>query len=67
MQVISEKINPRAAKALRSALHPYGAFFATILASDKGPIEGFSVSDLKKDSGLGRIRTGDLRHVKATS
>ncbi|MFZ0926333.1 MAG: hypothetical protein WAN56_02775 [Halobacteriota archaeon] len=57
-------MNPRAAKTLRSTPHPYGAFFATILTPDKCQTDGCSVFDLKKDSGLGRIRTGDLRDVK---
>src|SRR5665811_359997 len=29
---MQSKINPRAAKTLRSALHPYSAFFASIIA-----------------------------------
>jgi len=37
---------------------------AMILAPDKGQIDGCSVSDCKKNDGLGRIRTGDLRRVK---
>jgi hypothetical protein len=35
---------------LRGTLHPYGAFFATILTSDA--TDGCSVSDLKNDSEL---------------
>ena len=49
---MQSKINPRAAKTLRSALHPYSAFFATILTSDKCQTDGCSVSDLKNDSDL---------------
>ena len=30
-------------------------------------MDGSRVADFKKNDGLGRIRTGDLRHVKATS
>ena len=36
-----------------------------ILVSVKCPMDGSNVSDRKKNDGLGRIRTGDLRHVKA--
>ena len=35
-----------------------------ILVSVKCPMDGSNVSDRKKNDGLGRIRTGDLRHVK---
>gem|GEM_PF-5494409 len=38
-----------------------------ILVSNKGPMDGSNTSDCKKNDGLGRIRTGDLRRVKATS
>ncbi len=35
-----------------------------ILASDKSPMDGSNYSEFKKNDGLGRIRTGDLRRVK---
>jgi hypothetical protein len=35
-----------------------------ILEYGKGRMDGVSVSDGQKNDGLGRIRTGDLRHVK---
>ena len=38
-----------------------------ILVSEKAPLDGSNVADSKKNDGLGRIRTGDLRHVKAMS
>jgi hypothetical protein len=65
LQVISEKIHPRAAQALKSALHPYGAFFAIIRVSKKAPIDGSSAADCKKNDGLEAIRTLDFRRVKA--
>ena len=42
-------------------------FLVIILATEKGSMDGSHVSDCKKNDGLGRIRTGDLRRVKATS
>jgi hypothetical protein len=42
-------------------------FFAMILVSDKATMDGSSMADSKKNDGLGRIGTDDLRHVKATS
>jgi len=36
-----------------------------IVVSEKAPLDGSSLADSKKNDGLGRIRTGDLRHVKA--
>jgi hypothetical protein len=39
-------------------------FFAVILVSEKASIEVIRVADCKKNDGIGRIRTGDLRHVK---
>jgi len=38
-----------------------------ILVSEKASMDGSGVADRKKNDGLGRIRTGDLRRVKATS
>ena len=38
-----------------------------IFVSDKGQMDASSMADCKKNDGLGRIRTGDLRRVKATS
>jgi len=35
-----------------------------ILVSEKASMDGSSVADCKKNDGLGRIRTGDLRRVK---
>jgi hypothetical protein len=39
-------------------------FFAIILESEKPSMNGSNATDWKKDSGLGRILTGDLRRVK---
>ena len=36
-----------------------------ILVLEKASIDGSRVANSKKNDGLGRIRTGDLRHVKA--
>jgi hypothetical protein len=36
-----------------------------ILAADKAYLVIFSLFNWKKNDGLGRIRTGDLRHIKA--
>jgi len=38
-----------------------------IVVSEKASIDGSSVTDFKKNDGLCRILTGDLRHVKAGS
>jgi hypothetical protein len=35
-----------------------------ILLSEKSPMDGSNASDYKKNDGLGRTRTGDLRRVK---
>jgi len=36
-----------------------------ILVFEKASMDGSNVADLQKNDGLGRIRTGDLRRVKA--
>ena len=41
-------------------------FLVIILASEKASMDGYNVADWYKNNGLGRIRTGDLRGVKAT-
>ncbi|MGZ7194400.1 MAG: hypothetical protein ACXVIZ_10925 [Halobacteriota archaeon] len=42
-------------------------FLLIILAAEKPPSDGNAVSDSQKNDGPGRIRTGDLRRVKAPS
>ena len=41
------------------------SFFAIILATDKTSTDALSGAVSSKINGIGRIRTGDLRHVKA--